>query len=67
MPFLLDATWPTETADGKFIGLTAHTAIQSALRTLEAEASGVSAITAACHWIAPFARAAEMIRNARAG
>ena len=45
----------------------ADTAIQSALRTLEAEASGVSAITAALQsdLAAPFAAAAEMIRNAK--
>ncbi|HYZ48938.1 MAG TPA: KpsF/GutQ family sugar-phosphate isomerase [Sphingomonas sp.] len=45
----------------------ADTAIQSALRTLDAEASGVSAITAALQsdLAAPFAAAAEMIRNAK--
>jgi arabinose-5-phosphate isomerase len=45
----------------------ADTAIQSALRTLEAEASGVSAITAALQsdLAAPFAAAAEMIKNAK--
>ena len=45
----------------------ADTAIQSALRTLEAEASGVSAITAALQsdLAAPFAAAADMIRNAK--
>jgi arabinose-5-phosphate isomerase len=43
------------------------TAIQSALRTLDAEASGVSAITAALQsdLAAPFAAAAEMIKNAK--
>src|SRR6476620_9985891 len=45
----------------------ADTAIQSALRTLEAEASGVSAITAALQsdLAAPFAAAADMIRDAK--
>jgi arabinose-5-phosphate isomerase len=45
----------------------ADTAVQSALRTLEAEASGVAAIDAALRSDlgAPFAAAAEMIRNAR--
>ncbi|WP_027583723.1 KpsF/GutQ family sugar-phosphate isomerase [Bradyrhizobium sp. Ai1a-2] len=45
----------------------ADAAVQSALRTLEAEASGVAAIDAALRSDlgAPFAAAAEMIRNAR--
>ncbi|MGY3618580.1 KpsF/GutQ family sugar-phosphate isomerase [Bradyrhizobium sp. USDA 10063] len=45
----------------------ADTAVQSALRTLEAEASGVAAIDAALRSDlgAPFAAAAEMIRDAR--
>jgi arabinose-5-phosphate isomerase len=45
----------------------ADTAIQSALRTLDAEASGVSAITAALQsdLAAPFASTAEMIKNAK--
>ncbi|RZN24108.1 KpsF/GutQ family sugar-phosphate isomerase [Bradyrhizobium sp. Leo121] len=45
----------------------ADAAVQSALRTLEAEASGVAAIDAALRSDlgAPFAAAAEMIRNAK--
>ena len=44
-------------------------AVQSALRTLDAEGSGIAALTAALQsdLRVPFAAAAELIRNARAG
>ena len=45
----------------------ADAAVESALRTLDAEGSGISAITAALQsdLRAPFAAAAERIRNAK--
>src|SRR6188508_2875982 len=46
---------------------TADAAVQSALRTLDAEGSGIAALTAALQsdLRAPFAAAAELIRNAK--
>lgn len=45
----------------------AHSAVQSALRTLDAEGSGIAALTAALQsdLRAPFIAAAELIRNAK--
>ena len=58
----------SETADGNIIRhRSADAAVQSALRTLDAEGSGIAAITAALQSDlgAPFAAAAELIRNAK--